>query len=250
MPAETMNRSESPNRSRSSRVVPVAVLTVAAVLIAVIVWVNWSGTSPEDGTSPSGEGAPTEVQNPEQPDLTEVEARDEEDLLAAGPVDAPVVLVVFSDYQCPFCARWSEQTLPSMMEHVDAGDLRIEWRDVNVFGPASERAARASYAAALQGAFWEYHDELFAGGEHRSEDELSEKALIDLAGELGLDTEQFTTDLGSDETAQVIATNQQFGLGLGATSTPVFILGGQPIVGAQPTEVFEDALQTALEAAE
>lgn len=249
MPAETTNRPKSSNRSRSPWVVPAAVLTVAAVLIAVIVWVNWSGT-PEDGASPSGEGAPTEVQNPEQPDLSEIEARDEEDLLAAGPVDAPVVLVVFSDYQCPFCARWSEQTLPSMMEHVEAGDLRIEWRDVNVFGPASELAAQASYAAALQGAFWEYHDELFAGGEHRSADELSEEALIDLAGELGLDTEQFATDLTSEETVELIATNQQFGVDLGATSTPAFVLGGQPLMGAQPTEVFEDAFQTALDAAE
>lgn len=64
MPAETTNRPKPPNRSRSSWVMPGAVLTLAAVLIAVIVWVNWSGASPEDGTSPSGDGAPTEVQNP------------------------------------------------------------------------------------------------------------------------------------------------------------------------------------------
>ncbi|WP_460802723.1 DsbA family protein [Microbacterium sp. GXF6406] len=250
MPTETTNRPKPSNRSRSSWVVPVAVLTLAAVLIAVIVAVNWGGTTAEEGGSPSDSGAPTEVQNPEQPDLSAAETRDEADLLAAGPVDAPVVLVVFSDYQCPFCARWSEQTLPSMMEHVDAGELRIEWRDINVFGPASERAARASYAAALQGALWEYHDALFEDGERRSESELSEEALIALAGELGLDTEQFTADLGSEETAQVIAANQQFGFDLGATSTPIFILGGQPIVGAQPTEVFQKAFQTALDAAE
>lgn len=250
MPTETTRRPKPSNRSRSSWFVPVIVLTVLAALITVIMLVNWSGTSPEDGTSPSGDGAPTEVQNPEQPDLSAAETRDEEDLLAAGPVDAPVVLVVFSDYQCPFCARWSEQTLPSMMEHVEAGDLRIEWRDVNVFGPASERAARASYAAALQGAFWEYHDALFEDGERRSEGDLSEEALIALAGELGMDTDQFAADLGSEETAEVIAANQQFGFDLGATSTPVFILGGQPIVGAQPTEVFEDAFQTALDATE
>lgn len=250
MAAETRNRPKPSNRSRSSWVVPAAVVTVTAVLIAMVVWVNWSGASPEDGAVPAGQGAPTEVQNPEQPDLTEVEARDEDDLLAAGRVDAPVALIVFSDYQCPFCARWSDQTLPSMMEHVEAGDLRIEWRDINVFGPASDRAARASYAAAVQGAFWEYHDALFENGERRSERELSEEALIVLAGELGLDIEQFATDLAAEETAQVIATNQQLGFDLGATSTPVFILGGQPIVGAQPTEVFENAFQAALDAAQ
>lgn len=239
---------DTKSRSRSSWLVPVAVLAIAALLIAIIVTLSRGNETSADG-SPSGQGAPTEVQNPEQPDLSVAESRDEADLLAAGPVDAPVVLVVFSDYQCPFCARWSEQTLPSMMEHVEAGNLRIEWRDVNVFGPASERAARASYAAALQGAFWEYHDALFAEGRHRTESELSEDALIALAGDLGLDTDQFATDLASEETAEVIAANQQFGLDLGATFTPVFILGGQPIVGAQPTEVFQAAFQAALDAA-
>lgn len=234
------------SRSGPSWTVPVVVLGIAAALIAVIMALNWGDTSYDEAAG----SAPTEVQNAEQPDLSVVETRDEADLLAAGPVDAPVVLVVFSDYQCPFCARWSEQTLPSMMEHVEAGELRIEWRDVNVFGPASERAARASYAAAMQGALWEYHDALFADGEPRSEGELSDDALIALADELDLDIERFTTDLGSEETAEVIAVNQQFGFDLGVTSTPVFILGGQPIVGAQPTEVFEEAFQTALDAAE
>lgn len=243
---------ESTRRSRSTWLVPVAVLAIAAVLIAIIVALARGNDPSADGsgTSPSGAEAPTEVQGPEQPDLSEAESRDDADLLVAGPVDAPVVLVVFSDYQCPFCAKWSAETQPSMMEHVEAGDLRIEWRDVNVFGPASERAARASYAAALQGAFWEYHDALFADGHHRSEADLSDEALSALAADLGLDTEQFATDMASEETAEQIAANQQFGLDLGVQSTPVFILGGQPIVGAQPTQVFQDAFQTALDAAE
>lgn len=165
-------------------------------------------------------------------------------------MDAPVTLVVFSDYQCPFCAKWSHDTLPLMMEYVEAGDLRIEWRDVNVFGPASERAARASYAAALQGAFWEYHDALYAGGEKRSEADLSEDALITLAGELGLDTERFVTEMNADSTASQIGENEQLGLDLGAYSTPVFLMGGQPLVGAQPSEVFVDAFDQALATAQ
>ncbi|UZG60198.1 DsbA family protein [Rhodococcus opacus] len=243
---------ESTRRSRSSWLVPVAVLAVAAVLIAIIVALSRESGAPADGsgTSSSGPGAPTEVQGSRQPDLSDAERRDEADLLAAGPVDAPVVLVVFSDYQCPFCARWSTETLPLMMEQVHTGDLRIEWRDMNVFGPASERAARASYAAALQGAFWEYHDALFADGHHKSEADLSDDALITLATDLGLNAEQFATDLASESTVEQIATNQQLGLDLGAYSTPVFIMGGQPIVGAQPSQVFLDAFHTALDATE
>lgn len=242
---------ESNRRSRPSWTVPVAVLALAAVLIAVAVAsARGNGTS-ADGprTPPPGQGAAAETRDPEQPGLTGVERRDEADLLTAGPVDAPVALVVFSDYQCPFCARWSAETLPLMMEHAEAGDLRIEWRDVNVFGPASERAARASYAAALQGAFWEYHDELFADGQRRSKADLSEDALISLAGGLGLDTDRFAADLASEETARQIAANQKLGLDLGAYSTPVFLMGGRPIAGAQPSKVFLDAFQDALKAA-
>ncbi|QPS33667.1 DsbA family protein [Brevibacterium casei] len=242
---------ESPRSSRPAWLLPVAVVAVAAILVALILAMNRDGDTGATGElDPSGEGAPTEVDGPAQPDFSEAERRDESDLLAIGPVDAPVVLVVFSDYQCPFCAKWSEETMPLMTEHVEAGDLRIEWRDVNVFGPASERAARASYAAAEQGAFWEYHDELFAGGDTRSEGDLSEDALIALADELGLDTDQFTADLASEQTAQQIADNQQLGLDIGAYSTPAFILGGQPIVGAQPSQVFVDAFDDALSAAE
>lgn len=232
-------------------VVPTVVIAAAALLIGFVVGFNRVSGNPADpsAATPSAAAGPTEVQGPVQPDLTEVERRDESDLLAAGPVDAPVALVVFSDYQCPFCARWSEETLPLMMEQAEAGDLRIEWRDVNVFGDASDRAARASYAAAEQGAFWDYHDALFPDGEPLSQSELRDDALVSLAEELGLDRERFASDLTSEETTRQIAENRQLGLDLGAYSTPAFILGGQPIVGAQPTQVFVDALDSALAAA-
>lgn len=239
---------KSVQRPNRSWVVPLVVLAVAAALIALIVALNREPeTSALDGPRPpSAPGAPTDVQGPEQPDFTVAERREDGDLLAAGPVDAQVVLVVFSDYQCPFCARWNAETLPLMQEHVEAGDLRIEWRDVNVFGPASERAATAAYAAALQGAFWEYHDALFEGGQTRAERDLSDAALISLAAELGLDTDRFTADLRSEQTTTEIARNEKLGLDLGAYSTPAFIMGGQPIIGAQPSQVFTDAFNAAL----
>ncbi|MEU4360378.1 thioredoxin domain-containing protein [Promicromonospora sp. NPDC023987] len=238
--------------ARRTWVVPVLIVVVGALLISLVIMVNRGQADPGRGTELGAavEEAPTEVEGPAQPDLSSAERHDPDDLQAAGPVDAPVTLVAFSDYQCPFCARWSHETLPLMMEHVQAGDLRIEWRDVNVFGPASERAARASYAAARQGAFWEYHDTLFADGEKRSEAQLSDEALVELAEGLGLDTEQFVTDMDSPETADQIAKNAQLGLDLGAYSTPVFVMGGQSIVGAQPSQVFLDAFEQALAQAE
>lgn len=183
----------------------------------------------------------------QQPDYSHAERREAGDPFALGPVDAPVGLVVFSDYQCPFCAQWSRETLPVMKERAEAGELRIEWRDVNVYGPASKRAALASYAAAVQGSFWEFHGALFDGGRTQSERDLSEAALVALAGEVGMDTERFAADMISPEAAEEIARNEELGIEHGASATPVFILGGSPMVGAQPAEVFLDAHETALD---
>lgn len=224
-----------------------ALVLLALVVLAVFALSLRSDTGATSADTGPTQAAPTQVQQPEQPDLREVERRDAADPFADGEVDAPVGLVVFSDYQCPFCAKWSAETLPVMREYAAKGQLRIEWRDLNIFGPDSRRAALGSYAAAQQGAFWEYHDALFADGKHRKGAELSEEALAELASSLDLDAGQFSQDLNSQQAADEIDGNAQLGIDLGATSSPVFLLDGQPIVGAQPTEVFVEALELALE---
>ena len=235
--------------------VPILVSAAAIALIVLVLALRGGEDEPataiEEGAATSGGEdsagqAPTGVDNPDEPDLTLIEQRDPDDPLAVGPVEAPVGLVVFSDYQCPFCATWNEDTLPVLMEHAEAGDLRIEWRDVNVFGPDSVRASQAAYAAAQQGEFWAYHDALFAGGETRSADGLSQESLIELADELGLDTEQFTTDLDSTGTAEAVTEHAELGYGIGVYTTPAFLLNGEPILGAQPTDVFISAYEQAL----
>ena len=174
---------------------------------------------------------------------------DDDDPLAEGPVNAPVTLVVFSDYQCPYCAAWSQDTLPTMLDYADSDDLRIEWREVNVFGSASEQAAKAAYAAALQDKHWEFHEKLFAGGKPRPPEELSPEALTSVAADIGLDMNQFEKDMNSSETAAAVDKNAKMGTELGAFSTPTFILDEQPYVGAQPTSVFVDAIEQKLEGA-
>lgn len=231
--------------SVSNWLIPTLIFSSVTVLLIVVISMQ-TGNDQSTSNSPDQTGANSENDTTDQPDLRDIERRDPEDPLTKGPVDAAVGLVVFSDYQCPYCAQWSHETLPLLEDHADEGDLRIEWRDINVFGDASERASRATFAAALQDEFWEYHELLFADGETRSENDLSEEALIDLADEIGLDTDQFATDLNSQETIDEIDANAQLGLERGAHSTPVFVLGGTPIVGAQPVEVFLSAYDEAL----
>lgn len=239
---------EQKTRATRAWVIPVAVVAVAALLIGFVLWQQ--NTNQQAATEHAPQTSPgPESGQPQQPDLTEIERRDPADVQAIGPVDAPVGLVVFSDYQCPYCAAWNHDTLPAMLDYVDAGQLRIEWRDINVFGTASERAARAAYAAGLQDGYWDYHHALFPDGEHLPESALTEDALITLAVDLGLDRNQFASDLNSPEVSQAVTETAREGMSLGVTSTPVFLLGGQPLVGAQPTEVFTQAMDAALEGA-
>ena len=229
--------------------IPATVVVVAAALVLMILVIDRSGeeesTPADGGAGPESEVVVTEVADPEQSNLGDVDSGEESDPMSDGPVDAPVKLVIFSDYQCPYCAAWSQDTLPKMLDYVESGDLRIEWREVNVFSSASEQAAKAAYAAALQDKHWEFHNALFSDGKPRSPDELTPEALTAVAEQIGLDTDRFTSDMNSQETAEAVADNAAMGTDLGAFSTPTFILDGQPYVGAQPTDVFVDAVETA-----
>lgn len=254
-----MNRSRT--RSQAARgkgmpgwLVPVGVGVVAAALIAGVFLVNGDDTpeaAPDQPTSAATDqtAEPTTAREPDQIDLTQFESRDEGDVLALGETDAPVAMIVMSDYQCRYCAQWHRETLPKLLEYVDRGELLIEFRQANVFGAPSERAARAEYAAAKQGRLHEFQLALFPDGEIVAESQLSDDGLAEIAAEVGLDTELFGTDYASEETAAAVQANANFTASLGVYSTPTFILGGQPVVGAQPTEVFLDALDEALAAA-
>lgn len=231
--------------------VPVVILAVTALLIAAVLWLAPGDGQDPEVSAPSATAAPT-LPHPSEvalPDLSTAESREAGDLLAEGPVDAPVVMVVFTDYQCPYCARWTHESLPELREYVERGELRIEWRDVNVYGEDSERAARAALAAAMQGQHAEYQHALFDGGEIRSSAQLDEQALIALAEELGLDVEQFSADLRSEQVDRTVAEHAAEGIELGAVTTPSFVIGGTPNVGAQPTAYFVAAVDEALEKA-
>ncbi|GGC08002.1 DsbA family protein [Cellulomonas carbonis] len=258
----TSPRPDAPHPSRRSWTAPVLIALVALALVVVALTQTGRSPSAAAGTAPAAgqagqddgaqeDGAPEDgpaarVVEPEDEPEIDLARRDPADPLAVGPVDAPVVMVVYSDYQCPFCAVWSDRTLPAMEPYVEAGDLRIEWRDIAVFGPDSARAARAAYAAGLQGGFLDYHHGLFADGEKRSRDELSEESLVALADSLGLDADRFAQDLTSAEVDAAVQVNEDEAAAVGAFSTPSFLVGGTPLVGAQPTEVFVTAVEQAL----
>ncbi|CAM2769464.1 thioredoxin domain-containing protein [Prescottella defluvii] len=167
------------------------------------------------------------------------------DPLARGPVDAPVVLVVYSDYRCPFCAKFSRDTEPALVDkYVEAGKLRIEWRDLPIFGEESMIAARAGRAAAAQGRFWEFNSALYAAAPDRGHPTFDQAALRGFAEQAGVpDLDRFVGDAADTSLDREIGSDVLEANMIGVASTPSFIVNGYPVLGAQPLSVFEQLIE-------
>lgn len=164
-----------------------------------------------------------------------------------GDPDAPVVLVEYSDFGCPFCRRHARDVRPAIIEdYVETGIVRYEWRDFPLQGPSSRTAALAARAAQEQGRFWEYHSGLFEGGSQN----ISGERLRELAEELELDLEAFDAALADAAHEPLLDADEQEARDLGFTGTPSFTVNGEEIMGAQPFETFAEVIERAASAAE
>ncbi len=130
-----------------------------------------------------------------------------------------------------------------MEKYVEDGTLKIEWRDFPYQGQESVNAALAARAAQEQGKFWEYHDLLYEN--QSSPGAFSDENLLALAREAGLDVAEFETSLASGEHRREVMDAFAEGQRSGITGTPTFVVNGQTLVGAQPMEVFEQAIEGA-----
>jgi protein-disulfide isomerase len=237
--------------SASSRNLLVPGLVLFAVLLLGFAAFAGGGddepsTAPDPAGEPAAPGATGDQQPGEAPDLSFVERRDEGDPYAMGAVDAPVVMVEYADFQCPFCGVFARDTHPTLEErYVDEGVLRIEYRDVPILGEDSYSAALGARAAAAQGAFWEFHDEIFAEDRERNAGELAPDRLIEMAADLGLDVDRFRADLEDPATEEAVQRDLQEARELGVSSTPAFLINGRPILGAQPLDAFVSVIEEA-----
>ena len=231
--------------ARKSPILPAIVALAAAVaLIAAL-----AGVFSGDDEADRSVGSPTDSQRSSTSDDS-LARRQVDDPMAKGEADAPVVLIAYSDFQCPFCGKWARDTAPALEEqYVTDGTLRIEWRDFPYLGPESATAALAGRAAAAQGAFWEFHDAMYADQLPPNSGQLDEDYLSGVAEDLGLDVDQFLTDMNSKATQSAVQKDFAEGQAIGVTGTPAFIINGVPVIGAQPTEVFQQTIEQAADEA-
>ncbi|MGD8822677.1 MAG: DsbA family protein [Anaerolineales bacterium] len=158
---------------------------------------------------------------------------------ALGPEDAPIVIVEFSDFRCPYCRRFHEETFPALMEAYP-DQIKFVYRDFPVVGGVE--ASQASECADEQDAFWEYHDLLFSGGL-----ELGTNAYLTYAEDLGLDMDEFNACMDEERYADEVEADARYAASLGANGTPTFFINGIPLVGAQPLVNFQQIIDAELE---
>lgn len=141
--------------------------------------------------------------------------------------------------------------MPTIIEeYVETGKVRIEWRDFPIFGEESVDAAVAGRAAGEQGKFWEYNEAIYAEAPARSHIELPRERLIAFAEQIGVpDMERFVDDLDNQELIDAVNADAAEAKSIGVSSTPIFIVGSTPVVGAQPYEAFAEVIENELEKA-
>lgn len=230
----------------------VTVAAVVAVVAALLVGVVLTGTEDAGETR---EASATSAQSEDPRELEEqvgLARRNADAVTAIGDVDAPLVLIEYSDYRCPFCGKFARDTMPVLMEeYIDTGKIRFEWRDLPVFGEESMKGAMAARAAGEQGRYWEYHDAMYADAPERGHLEITDKKVLAWAKEVGVeDLTQFEADLDDPDLRAQVERDAEQARQIGATGTPTFVLGGQIMVGAQPVDAFRDLIDEQLAAIE
>jgi len=174
-------------------------------------------------------------------------------LAPRGKAEAPLTIIEFSDYQCPYCKRHVDQTLPKLLaDYVDTGKARYAFRDypLEQIHPLAAKAAEAARCAGDQGKYWEMHDRLFA-----NQKELEPEKLPTHATALKLEVAAFRACLDDSRNAARVKEDLQAGEELGARGTPMFVVGptggnqvttGVIIHGAQPIAVFKSEIEKLL----
>ncbi len=227
-----------------------AVLTVlafaAGILLGYVVWGmeptgGTAALSAQTGSQPIGPAnGVSEAPVTQQPQYTRYDIPTENSY-ALGPADAPITIVEFSDFECPFCRRWHAEVYKPLLDAYP-GKIRLVYRNLPLTSihPDAMGAAEAAMCAGEQDVYWKYHDKLF------SSESLGNSVYIQYAQDLGLNMPAFEACLSDHKYQKTIEADSDFAINLGIRSTPTFFINGLAIVGAQPLDVFKQVIDKEL----
>jgi len=205
---------------------------IAGLVAGYLFWGRQSPTQPVSAAN---------VEVTSTPDMTRYEVSADDDPFL-GSQNAPVTIIEFSDYQCPFCTKWKNEVWPRLQKTY--GDkIRLVYRDfplANIHSEAAQ-AAEAANCANEQNAYWQFHDKLFDASRG-----LGLSAYREYARELKLDLAAFDECLSSQRYQDEVQADFEYAAKLGVRSTPTFFINGIAVIGAQPFEVFKQVIDKEL----
>ena len=201
-----------------------AMVPLAALLGLAAGYLLWGRDEPAATAAIEGGAAPRryEVSSDDDP--------------AVGPEDAPVTIVEFSDFNCPYCRRFHLETFPGLMGAYPE-QIRFVYRDYPITSAESLVAAQAANCAGKQGAYWAFHDSLLRG-----ELGLGAEAYQAYAVQLDLDPQALAACIAAGGEQAEVESDARAASALGVTGTPTFFINGIPLVGAQPLTEFRSVI--------
>jgi len=243
-----LRRDQIRRKEQRGRIIGISLITIGALFVAFLI--IWPNVKPVTGIT-----------------VVEPNPRPQADKNSMGDPNAPVKIVEYSDYQCPFCERFSADTEPSLVEsYISTGKVYFTYRstgnwvsqNINSGLTESEDAAEAAYCAGDQGKYWEMHDMIFANVLGEDVGSFTDRRLSAIAEDTGLDMTQYEECYSSNKYRDEVVKDGQDALAAGVQGTPSFVLtytnaSGEEvrelIEGAQPFSVFQEKIEAALAAA-
>lgn len=228
-------REKRQREEKRNRIISIGVMVIGALLVA---WILIASLNP-----------------PQIAEFTTFE-RPNADFNSTGDSNAPITITEYSDYQCPYCGRFVEQTEEQLVEtYVASGQVYFIFRSLGLFiGPESQAAAEAAYCAGDENKYWQYHDLLFANNTGENVGDYTTRKLQALAEALDLDMTAFNSCLDSSKYAERVTQDGIDGMEAGINATPSFLMtyvvNGETkskiIQGAQPFSTFQAEIEAAL----
>lgn len=191
---------------------------------------------------PQGNPAsPTQNQQPETEQIVRYDVPVDDDPFY-GPENAPITIIEFSDFECPYCRKWHVEVFQRLLDTYQ-GQIKFVYRDfpLTSIHPNAFPAAEAANCAGEQGVYWPYHNMLFS-----MELGLSTESYQQYAQELGINVETFNACMAEGKYKAEIQADFEYAAQLGVRSTPTFFINGIAVVGAQSFEVFQQVIEKEL----
>lgn len=185
---------------------------------------------------------------PEKIQVAEDSPRDVTQKNTMGDPNAPVYIIEYGDFQCPYCLKfWTESEQQLIEEYVNTDKVYFEYRSFPILGTESNWAAEGAYCAGDQGKFWEYHDTLFTNWIGENVGDFTKDKLIKYAKALDLNMDEFEACINQEKYKGAVEQDKAAGEASGVTATPTFFINGVKIEGAQPYSILRQFIEQALD---